>query len=632
MRRSRLHWRMMRDGLIAAATRFRIIVDRLLARIGIKDDGFLVLLAVAIGLLTGAAAVSFHQLIDIIRQFLYEDIGPDLNLYSTGLWLVILIPTAGGLLVGIITNYILKVREGAVMVDVLEQVSKSSGHIDPRVVIEKILSSAVTIGTGGSAGAEGPIVQIGAGIASALGQLFRVARQQMPVLIGCGSAAGISAIFNSPLGGVLFTLEVVQRDFSIRAFTPVVIASVVANFATRSIFRNFVGKPYSAIFNIPPMAKTGGFELSNLGQFALLGIVCGLIGVATTRLMHFTETKFEHLRRIPRFIRPAIGGALLGVLGIIYIQTCGKVINTSHYPMPAFFGDGYGAVQQLFVPSFYAAGHRPWLGLLAILLVLILFKILGTCFTLGSGGSGGIIAPSLFLGAVTGGALGMILNALHLAQNVPPHAYALVGIGGVLAAVIHAPLASTLILFEVTRDYTITLPAMLACIIATATARLIFKDSIYTLTLRQRGVHIGAASDLRLLQSLSVEQVPLDPAVALHPDDPLQRALDLSTDTDVTDFVVIGKDGGYVGMLTADAIKTALLDREAVPLLLVGELMRVDVPVLGADDDLAVAMDSFSEHDVSRLPVALSRNSVKIIGVLSRAALMSRYHAALAGD
>jgi CIC family chloride channel protein len=609
--------------------RGRVLSNRILNRLGIKDEGFLIILAVVIGLITAAAAVSFHLLIDVVRRTLYENVAPQRHLYTTGIGLLVLIPVLGGLAVGLISTYVLRVREGRGIVDVLEQVSRSSGRIDPLVVLEKILTSGITIGTGGSAGAEGPIVQIGAGIASGIGQLLRVGRQQMPVLIGCGSAAGISAIFNSPLGGVLFTLEVVLRDFSIRAFTPVVIASVVANYATQSIFRNVLHKDYAAIFNLPPVAEMTNFQLSNLGQFALLGIVCGLIGLAFIKLMHFMEEYFEHLRKIPRFIRPAMGGALLGLLGIIYILTCGKVINTSDYAMPAFFGDGYGALQKLFVPSFYSSSHMPWLPLLGVLCVLIVAKIAGTCFTLGSGGSGGIIAPSLFVGAVTGGAVGMVLQKCHL-TDLQPHAYALVGMGAVLAAVIHAPLASTLILFEVTRDYAITMPAMMACIIATATARVIFKDSIYTMSLRQRGVHVGTSGDLHLLQRLYVEQVALEPAVALRDTDPLQRAVDLTVSSNAVDFIVVDKEGSYLGMLLSEELKTALIDREALPLLVVSEIMRVDVPVICAGDSLADALDQFAIHDVARLPVAVSKTTGKIFGVLSRSALMRRYYSALA--
>jgi CIC family chloride channel protein len=619
---------MIRRNVTAAASRFRILTNRLLARLGLKDDAFLVVLAVVIGVVTAAAAVSFHLLIDVIRHALYQHVGPQVDLYGKGLWMLVLIPAAGGLAVGVISNHILRVRAGKGLIDVLEQVSRSNGVIDPLVALEKIVTSAITIGTGGSAGAEGPIVQIGAGIASGIGQLFRVARQHMPVLIGCGSAAGISAIFNSPLGGVLFTLEVVLRDFSIRTFTPVVVASVLANFATQAIFRNVLDEPYVAIFTLPESAGVTGFQFQHLGQFALLGVVCGLVGVTFIRLMHYAEEKFAHLD-IPKALKPAIGGAGLGLLGVVYILTFGKVIDTHHYAMPAFFGDGYGAVQPLFSLDFYQAPGVSWGKLFSILVFFIVAKLLGTAASLGSGGSGGIIAPSLFLGAVTGGALGMLLQKFHLIQNLDPHAYALVGIGGVLAAVIHAPLASTLILFEVTRDYQVTLPAMLACIVATGTARLLFRDSIYTLGLRQRGVRVGTSGDLRLLQRLNVEQVSLDPATTLRDTDPLQHALDLLGEGGTIDFVVLDQRGTYVGMLTGEEIKSALIQREAIPLLVVAEVMRADVPLVSTTDDLAAALDLFGAHDVGHLPVTVSRSTGRIIGVLSRSALMRRYRQAL---
>ncbi|HWB53345.1 MAG TPA: CBS domain-containing protein, partial [Tepidisphaeraceae bacterium] len=206
----------------------------------------------------------------------------------------------------------------------------------------------------------------------------------------------------------------------------------------------------------------------------------------------------------------------------------------------------------------------------------------------------------------------------------------LVGMGAVLAAVIHAPMASTLILFEVTRDYAITPPALIACIIAPMTARIIFRDSIYTMSLRQRGVHVGSSGDLHLLQSLYVEQVALEPAVTLLETDPLQKAVDMITTSNTVDFVVVDKDGSFVGMLLSEDIKTALIDREAVPLLLVGEIMRTEIPVINVSDDLATALDTFSVHDIARLPVVISEESEKIIGVLSRAALMRRYYAAVA--
>src|SRR5439155_4887706 len=320
----------------------------------------------------------------------------------------------------------------------------------------------------------------------------------MPVLIGCGSAAGISAIFNSPIGGLLFTLEVILRDFSIRTLTPLVIASVIANFSTQAIFRLALHENYDAIFTMPGNLPATGFTLWHVGNVILLGAACGLAGAVTTLLMHRTEGFFGRLKTIPRWVRPALGGAILGAIGVGYVAFSWTVIGRvkfipfEQYPMPAFFGDGYGAVQPMLGPEFYQ--QMTWGLLTLVLLFLCVAKIIGSCLTLGSGGAGGIIAPSLFIGAVLGGALGLILQRLGVSENLPPHAYALVGMGAVLAAVAHAPLAAVLILVDVTHGYQTILPAMLACITATGVARLISRDSIYTLSLRMRGVQVGTSS------------------------------------------------------------------------------------------------------------------------------------------
>jgi len=229
-----------------APTRVRLLSTRALSRLGFREDSFLIVLAVLIGFVTAAAAVAFHEVIDITRNLLYEQFGE--KLYTRWMVMLIIWPALGGLAVGVISRFIFRAREGHGIVDVMESVIRSSGFIRPLVAIEKIITSGITIGTGGSAGAEGPIVQIGSAIASGTGQLFRVSRQQMNILIGCGAAAGISAIFNAPMGGLLFTLEVILQDFSITNMTPVVVASVIANVATRAIFRRLLHSPSNAIF------------------------------------------------------------------------------------------------------------------------------------------------------------------------------------------------------------------------------------------------------------------------------------------------------------------------------------------------------------------------------------------------
>src|SRR5439155_3223483 len=224
---------------------------------------------------------------------------------------------------------------------------------------------------------------------------------------------------------------------------------------------------------------------------------------------------------------------------------------------------------------------------------------------------------------------GLILQGMGVPENLPPHAYALVGMGELPAAVVPAPLAAVLILVDVTHGYQTILPAMLACITATGVARLISRDSIYTLSLRMRGVQVGTSSDLLLLRRMSVEEVPLEPTTVVRAADPLQKLLDLSAGDGTSDFVVVDRDGGYLGMVVGEDIRHALYDREAVPLLLVEEVMRGNLPIVRNSDDLATVLNQFSAHDVSRLPVGLPGNTSRVIGLVSRAALMRRYQQAL---
>lgn len=633
--------------ILAFGLRLRLAYTGLMRRAGFGENSFLLPVAVLIGVVSAAAAVAFHELIVWIRELLYHHFPAEFLYSGRGVWLLVLFPAVGGLIVGAFSTYIMRSREGHGVVDVMETVIRSSGYIRPLSAVEKILTAAVTIGTGGSAGAEGPIVQIGAGISSAFGQFFQVTRAHLPVLIGCGTAAGISAIFNAPIGGVLFTLEIILFDFSLRTFTPVVLASVIANVTTKAIFGHVFGKHQEAIFAMARDGMATGGGLLNWGAILpmlALGFACGLAGVAMTRLMYYSDEKLHKLP-IPRAVRPAVGGAVLGMVGVGYVMLFGwvmlgqaKPIGFHHYPMPAFFGDGYGVVEQLLGNDFYAQ-FGPHAGRLLLLLTfLCLAKIVGTCLTLSSGGSGGIIAPSLFLGATTGALVGILLKRWghYLDAQGRPFGmdvgfFALIGMGAVLAAVVHAPLASILILFEVTDQRNIILPAMLACVVATGTAQVIFRDSVYTLTLRRRGVRLGGGGDLNLLRRLTVEQVTLEPVASVRADEPFEQLLALTESSSASDFVVLDRTGNYAGMVIADDIKTALLQREAIPLLLVGELARPELPCVRSTEDLAAVLETFSRYEAARLPVCLAHNPGRIIGLVSRRALMERYHQALSG-
>ena len=613
-----------------AGARFRVLTTRVLARLGLTDESFLVLPAILIGIIAAAAAVAFHELIDAIRWPLYGMLAPTF-LYGSGVALLILFPAIGGLLVGVFARFFGAGGHG--VPEVIESVIRTQGFTKPISAIQRILTSSITIGTGGSAGAEGPIIQIGAAIASGVGHVFRIARHHMPILVGCGAAAGISAVFNSPIGGVLFTLEVILQEFSIRTFTPLVIASVVANVATQAIFQNLLNQEYNAIFvmpqNIAAIFGPHGFDWAQLPNFALLGLACGLAAVLLTTLMLWMEKRAD-LTGIGKVWRPAIGGAAVGVLGVAFVTLVGwwmlgksKPFEFAGYHMPAFFGDGYGVVQQLLRPDYYV--DRPLGQMLAVLFVLCLLKIVSTCLTLASGGSGGIIAPSLFVGATAGACVGILFQKLHLFADIYPAAYALVGMGAVLGAVVHAPLASILILLELTRDYHIVPPAMLATIIATGVARFIFPESIYTAALKAHGIRLGSAHELSLLRRVTIEQIGMEPALVVRDSMPVAQLLDLMGQ-DIRDAVSVDAEGNYTGLVRRQDLNVAMLQPGSLPLLVAGEIARAGLPLLASTDDLSRALELFAQADVDTLPVCVPERPKKVVGIITHQSLMSHYH------
>lgn len=610
--------------------RFRVLVTRLLSRLGFTEESFLLLPAIVIGVVAAVAAVAFHELITYIRDLLYATVDPAM-LYGSWIGLLILWPMLGGLFVGLFGRFFGSGGHG--VPEVIESVIRQAGFTRPAAAVQRILTASVTIGSGGSAGAEGPIVQIGAAISSGIGRLFGIARHHMPTLVACGAAAGISAVFNSPIGGVLFTLEVILRDFSLRTFTPLVVASVIANVTTQAIFRSHLHREYNAIFYMPEGIVQGfgphGFAWGQLPNFAILGLACGLVAVGLTLLMLKTEHTAARWK-MPKMLRPAAGGALVGMMGVAYVMVIGwwmmgqaKPFAFTDYPMPAFFGDGYGAIQDLLTPAYYL--DKAPAQLLILLAVLCLAKLVATCLTLGTGGSGGVIAPSLFLGAATGAFLGMVFQQLHIFSEVYPAVYALIGMGAVLGAVVHAPLAAILILMELTRDYHIVLPAMLATIVATGAARFIFAESIYTVAVKAHGIRLGSVREMSLLRNLTVEQVGMEPAFSLDRKCLLTKVLELM-DGEIQDAVVLNAAGEYEGILRREDIEAALLQPHAIPLLVAGEMVRPGVPMLQTTDDLTRAVDLFSSADVGLLAVCLPESPRRAVGVIRHSYLMRRYH------
>ncbi|NOX58043.1 MAG: chloride channel protein [Planctomycetes bacterium] len=545
----------------------------------------------------------FYELL----EFTYEQVSSKEGLFSYGTYMFLVLPAVGGLLVGVITASFSSEAKGHGVPEVMDAMARKGANIRPRVALAKSVASALTIGSGGSAGTEGPIVQIGAAIGSSVGQALGINRHHMNTLVACGVAGGIAAIFNAPIAGVLFALEIFLRDFSFKTFSPIVFASVISTSLTHTLRPDQGG-----IFEIVnPEQYT--FRGAELPYYLVLGVFCAIASVAFIRLLYFTEDIADKVN-IPQALKPAIGGCLLGILGIVYVYLRHPGV------VPEFYSNGYPLIRDAIGPNLFDVGLWTLLGLGVL-------KLLATTLTLGSGGSGGIFAPSLFMGACLGGAFGIALHRFGLIEDTSASAYAIVGMAALVAGTTHAPLTGIVMLYEITRQPRVILPVMFAAIVTTGMAQYFFRESIYTFKLVRRGVRIGRVADMTILKRLVADQVPTVPAPIVAPGAPLQQLLEMAQYHQSPDFVVVDGDGEYVGIVVANDIKTALLQPEAVPLLVVEELARPPVPCIEPTDTLDSVLDKFARLRVNAIPIL--GTDKQISGMITRHAVMDVYQQAL---
>ncbi len=589
-------------------------------RLGLEGDWYLLVIASAIGILMGGVALLFIAPIRLVEHWAEYEASRSLLF-----WIVPIAPVIGGLMTGLILYRGKDTSHGPGVTSVMYAVYREKGLLPFRLIPKKWIASTVTICSGGSAGAEGPIVTIGAAVGSTFSRWLRLNPQMRTTLLGCGAAAGIASVFNAPFAGVFFVVEVLLRDFSLRVFIPIVVASVISAAWTQTILGT--NEP---VFGVGSefLARSEHFNVLEIPNYLMLGLACGILAPFFVRSLFWTDDLFERWRISP-IIKPAIGGMGVGLLGIGYL-----LIFTPTHNLPAFFANGYPVIRDLLDPDFYlidAATLRPVGALLGVLLAITVLKALATCLTIGSGGSGGLFAPSLMLGAGVGGTFGTIVARLHWFDSATPAHYALVGMAAMVAALVHAPLTGILLVYELTRSYEIMLPLMFAAVISTVVARSIQRDSVYSWKLVRRGVRVGAMSDLTILRRLSVSDVPLVDPVIVHPEESAQRLLDLSEQHAVSDFVVTDAGNQYVGMVCGADLRTALLEREAIPLLLVYELQRTNLPVVAMEETLDIVLDKFARNDAHSLAV-LDHHDQHPIGVITRDRLMRAYQHALERD
>ncbi len=591
---------------------------RLRIRLGLDREWWLLLVAAALGAVMGVAAIAFIQPIRWLEQApdRFGSLAPQLATILT-----LTAPIAGALLAGLVFWIVPSSFRGHGVSRVLYAVNRQQSSMPLRIGIRHWLASTCTIGSGGSGGPEGPIVTIGATIGSNAARWLRGDIASTATLLGCGTAAGLAAVFNAPLAGIFFTLEVILRDFSLRTFTPIVVAGVVSAATAQTILGS-----QQPLFGVGPehfQATNDFFSLSQTPLFVALGVFCALPAVGFTRLLPFAERLFH---RIPvhRNLRPAIGATILCALGTLFV-----IVLPDSHAQPPFYGAGYAVTRELMDSSFYSAALNATPMVMAVLATIVLasgvLKAIATCLTLGSGGAGGLFAPSLLLGAMTGGSFGLFLHAIGFSSAPDPSHCALVGMTAMIAATSHAPLTGVLLVYELTGNYSVILPLMLTAVLATTVSRLLHRDSIYTAELSALGIRLGSMSDHTVLRRVRVGDLALiTPTTALlH--EPASRLVQLMQQHAVDDFIVLDSNQHYRGMVTSRDLREALVNPEAIPLLTVEELTRDDLPFVLSGDTLDIAIDRFSRHSVETLPVVHDLRVPKVHGLISRQELLRRY-------
>ena len=554
--------------------------------------------AVFVGLAGAFAAVAFRLLIRIIQGAAFGGAEGLTVLMEEGLlaeasdpvqlavdlewYWKLAIPAAGGAIVGPVIYFFAREARGHGVPEVMKAVAVRGGIIRARVVGVKALASAVCIGTGGSVGREGPIVQIGSAVGSSVGQLLKLNTAQIRTLVGCGAAAGISATFNAPIAGALFAAEIIIGDFAVTQFTPIVISAVVAVVISRFFLGNYPA------FEVPAYEIVSPFEVL---PYMVVGVAAGLVAVLFIRTLSASEDAFARIP-MPEYLKAILGGVLVGTIAL---------------ELPQVFGVGYSTI------TLALTGALP----IATMGLLVFAKIGATSITIGSGGSGGIFAPSLFLGAMTGGFFGSVVHTWFPDATASSGAYALVTMGAVVGAVTHAPISAIIIIFELTQTIDIIPGLMTACVVSTLVSQLLNRDSIYTAKLVRQGIDIFRQEDPNVLKSLFVRDV-MDPEPEVIPASAnFNTILDLVVQSSHDEFFVVNESGELLGAISLSELRRLIYEQETLQHLVVaGDLVETDRSTVRGDDNLDLVMNLLIANDVDELAVVDAANPLRLVGTV----------------
>jgi chloride channel protein, CIC family len=566
--------------------------SKLINRLQVSETAVLIFIGIIVGLLTGLGVWLFKQLINLAHTFFYTDAGG--LLARLGGWTIVLVPVIGGLVVGLIMQYLVGVELHHGVTGIIESVALGGGRLRYWRAPVKAIAAALSIGAGASVGPEDPSVQIGANLGSLFGDKLRMSEERVRALVASGAAAGIAAAFNAPIAGVFFAIEIIMGEIAAGALGVVVLASVTSAVVTQAL-----SGPEPA-FIIPPYTFGSPWQL---GLYLVLGMLAGPISATYIRLLYIAQDAF-HAWHVPRPVHTAAVGLLLGLVGLM---------------VPQVLGVGYQTIGLVLSSSGFS---------LLMLVVLMTAKLIMTPMSIAGEFPGGVFAPSLFIGAMLGGAVGTLGNLLFPSLHIEPGAFAMVGMAAVLAGAVHAPLTAILLLFEMTRDYRIILPLMFAVTVSLLISTRLQPDSIYIFGLARKGLRIERGRDVEVLDGITVGEVMDKDFAMLKEDEPLTQASDRMLKLRRHGLMVVDKDGGLCGVLTLQDIQNAQTEHDLAQLKVQDAYSR-DLVTAFPDDTLSTAFRRMGMRDIGRLPVVSRDDPRHVLGILRRSDTIRAYDLAL---
>lgn len=567
----------------------------------ISHQNFLLILALIVGLFSGLAAVILKNAIQYIQVFVTEDF----NITNWN-YMFLLYPMAGIFITILFVRYLVKDNIGHGITKILYAISKKDSHIKSHNSFTSVIASAFTIGFGGSVGAEAPIALTGAAIGSTLGRWFHLNYKTITLLVGCGASGAIAGIFKAPMAGLMFTLEVLMLDLTMVSIVPLLLSAVTAS----SIAYFFLGKgaEFTFILEAP-------FELNNLPFYVILGVVGGLVSLYVTRGTLYLEQKMEHLKN--PYAKWIIGGLVLSVL--IFI-------------LPPLYGEGYTTITSLLSGNsyalfensiFYSFKDQEWV-VLVFLLSLIGFKVVASVATNGSGGVGGIFAPSLFIGGVTGYFLALLLNTFG--ADVPVSHFTLVGMAALMAGVMHAPLTAIFLIAEITNGYALFIPLITVSTISLLTNKYFEPHTIYTKRLARRGELITHHKDKAVLTLMRLNKVLETDFTTVHQDQTLGELVKIIAKARRNIFPVVDDSYKLIGIVILDDIREIMFNNELYTTTKVSHLMMVPPAFINIDENMDEVMNKFEATGAWNLPVV---DHGKYVGFVSKSKIFSVYRRVL---